>query len=599
MKRLFIIFLICFPVGLLVHRAYSQRVFPFPLSQVTLSDGSKWRNNQQLDSSWIASLTTKRLLHNFRTTAGVFSAYEGGYSGRQKVEKLGGWESMDCDLRGHAVGHLLSAYALMANALPSVKGREEMRIKGDSIVQGLRACQQMIGTGYVSAFPEGLINRNIAGQSVWAPWYTLHKLLAGLLMQYSLCGNDTALIICRDFADWAYRKLSVINRNQRILMLRNEFGGIGESFYDLFLITKNKKHLWLSNFFYHNEIIDPLYEGNFDMKTMHCNTLLPKVIAEVKKSSNGLKMGTKFWHSLVENHVFAPGCLSDKEHFFPPEKMSKHLTGNTGETCCTYNLLRLTRELYGYNPYDVAYFDYYERALYNHILGQQDPETGMVHYFLPTMTGAYKLYSTYDQSFWCCVGSSFESHAKYGESIYWHTQNMDTVFVNLFIPSQLQAKGIRLKLNTDFPLSDQVCITIHTDHPLVLMLRHPSWTGKSGYMSYKIKKGESRIAMTLPMNLHTERIKGDKMRLALFYGPILLAGQLGTENMNCWSNPHKHNDYYGYDYQVPASITNVGLRVNKLKRVGFLEWETDDHIKIKPLYDTHRQRYVIYWYQAD
>ena len=230
---------------------------------------------------------------------GVLSAFEGGYAGKQKIERLGGWESLDCDLRGHAIGHLLSAYALMANALPSEKGRKEMLAKGDSLVAGIRECQEMIGNGYVAAFPEGLINRNMQGKSVWAPWYTIHKLLAGLILQYKLCGNATALTVCKDFATWAERKLHNVDEKQRALMLRNEFGGIGEAFYDLYTITGDARHLWLSDFFNHNEKLDPLYDGNFDMGTMHCNTFLPKTSARVRNRS-GMKMA-KLLASLISN----------------------------------------------------------------------------------------------------------------------------------------------------------------------------------------------------------------------------------------------------------------------------------------------------------
>lgn len=630
----YLLTLIIFSVSYVMCQA--QHLTSYPLKSVALTPGTKWSNNQKLDSAWIMSFPVKRLLHTFRTTAGVYSSEEGGYSGKKKIDRLGGWESLDCDLRGHAIGHLLSAYAIMyANT-----GNEAFKLKGDSLVAGIRECQEMIGTGYVSAYPEGLLHRNLEGKGVWAPWYTLHKIIAGLLQQYQLAGNATALDICKDFSEWTSRFLSDENLSRYIepirqaqdkpkvekkvpattidevrrRALRNEFGGMGEAFYDLYAITRNEATLRNAQYFYHNEKVDPLYASNYDMGTQHCNTFLPKMAAEIKSYELGVgqnphadvkgstyDMVNGFWHSIVSNHVLAPGCLSDKEHFFDPKTTSKHLTGNTGETCCTYNLLKLTRELYSLNPNDPAYFDYYERALYNHILGQQDPETGMVHYFLPTQTGAYKLYSTYDRSFWCCVGSSFESHAKYGESIYWHSASNDTVYVNLFIPSTLTADGMTLQMQTDFPSSDKVSLNINSDRNFVLMVRQPSWTLrqaqgklKSAYKAYKIKKGQRKIDFSLPMTLHTEATPDDPNRIALFYGPILLAGQLGhVDNPN--SDPTKHNDYYGFDYKVPSDLKTRKLNVSGLKRTGPLEWLTEDGIKVKPLYDTHRERYVTYW----
>ncbi|MBR0036574.1 MAG: glycoside hydrolase family 127 protein [Bacteroidales bacterium] len=608
----------------------------FPLQRVQLTDGSKWRRNQQLDSAWICSFPVTRLLHSFQTTAGAWAALEGGYSGKQKVEKLGGWESLDCDLRGHAIGHLLSAYALMyANTR-----QEIFKLKGDSLVAGLRECQETIGTGYLSAFPEGLLKRNLKGTSVWAPWYTIHKIMAGLLQQYRLSGNETALAICKDFSAWATRFLSEENLNRytdgkapsaeavRQRALRNEFGGIGEAFYDLYALTGNADDLRNARFFYHNEKTDPLYARDFNMGTQHCNTFLPKTAAELRSYQLGLpknphaaasdvsayEMVNAFWHEMIGHHVLAPGCLSDKEHFFDPATTSKHLTGNTGETCCTYNLLKLTRELYALNPADATYFDYYERALMNHILGQQDPETGMVHYFLPTQTGAYKLYSTYDQSFWCCVGSSFESHSKYAESVYWHNPGNDSLYVNLFIPTQLdwQERGIVLRQETRFPQEETTRLKVSGSGKFTMLLRKPSWAGtvsvrvngkkasaktdKAGYVVLRRNwKDGDVVEYTMPMSLRTEATPDDPHRVAVFYGPVLLAGQLGTEEMNCWSDPQKHNDYYGYDYAVPASLRSVLLDLSQLKRQDGLMWMTQDGIPVKPLYETHRQRYVIYW----
>ncbi len=616
----------------------ATRAEAFPLSDVRLLEGSRWHRNQQLDSAWICSFPVQHLLHGFRTTAGAWSAPEGGYSGKQNVEKLGGWESLDCDLRGHAIGHLLSAYALMyANTR-----HELFKLKGDSLVSGIRECQELTGTGYVSAFPDGLLKRNLHGTSVWAPWYTLHKVMAGLLLQYKLCGNLTALQVCRDFSAWADVFLSEDNLSQytdakapsveavRQRALRNEFGGIGEAFYDFYAITGDPAALRNAQFFYHNEKTDPLYAGNYDMGTQHCNTFLPKMAAEIRSYQLGvglnphadphaamtsLQMVDKFWHEMIQHHVLAPGCLSDKEHFFPPAETSRHLTGNTGETCCTYNLLKLTRELYSLNPDDAAYFDYYERALTNHILGQQDPATGMVHYFLPTLTGAYKLYSTYDKSFWCCVGSSFESHAKYAESVYWHNAAHDSLYVNLFIPTELnwQSQGLRIRQETVFPRQDVTRFTITSGHArFTLLLRVPSWadnpsikvngrkmtvqSNKAGYFTLNRywKEGDI-VEYHLPMKLHTEAVVDDAHRQAVFYGPVLLAGQLGTEGMNCWSDPTKHNDYYGYDYEVPEAIRVVQLNFKDIRPTAELEWQTSDGISIRPLFDTHRQRYVIYW----
>lgn len=415
-----------------------MQVKSFDLKDVRLLP-SRFRENMMRDSMWMASIEVDRLLHSFRTNAGVFAGREGGY---MTVKKLGGWESLDCELRGHTTGHLLSAYGLMYAAT----GSKLFRHKGDSLVSGLAEVQNALGNGYLSAYPEELINRNIRGTSVWAPWYTLHKLFSGLIDQYLYSDNQKALEVVIRMADWAYHKLKPLDETTRQKMIRNEFGGVNESFYNLYAITGDERHRWLAQFFYHNEVIDPLKELRDDLGTKHTNTFIPKVIAEARnyeltEDENSRKLSDFFWHTMIDHHTFAPGCSSDKEHYFDPARFSKHVSGYTGETCCTYNMLKLSRHLFCWTA-DAAIADYYERALYNHILGQQDPQTGMVTYFLPLLSGSHKVYSTKENSFWCCVGSGFENHAKYGEAIYYH--NDKGIYVNLFYSFGSQLAGERI-----------------------------------------------------------------------------------------------------------------------------------------------------------
>lgn len=451
-----------------------MKVKSFDLKDVRLLP-SRFRENMMRDSVWMASIEVDRLLHSFRTNAGVFAGREGGY---MTVKKLGGWESLDCELRGHTTGHLLSAYGLMYAAT----GSEQFKQKGDSLVNGLAEVQTALGNGYLSAYPEELINRNIRGTSVWAPWYTLHKLFSGLIDQYLYSDNQKALEVVVRMADWAYHKLKPLDETTRQKMIRNEFGGVNESFYNLYAITGDERHRWLAQFFYHNEVIDPLKELRDDLGTKHTNTFIPKVIAEARnyeltEDENSRKLSDFFWHTMIDHHTFAPGCSSDKEHYFDPARFSKHVSGYTGETCCTYNMLKLSRHLFCWTA-DAAIADYYERALYNHILGQQDPQTGMVTYFLPLLSGSHKVYSTKENSFWCCVGSGFENHAKYGEAIYYH--NDKGIYVNLFIPSVVnwREKGLTLRQETDFPAEETTVLTIRAQNPVetTVYLRYPSWS---------------------------------------------------------------------------------------------------------------------------
>ena len=588
----------------------------FDLGDVRLLPG-RVRQNQERDSVWMVNISPDRLVHSFRNNAGVFASREGGY---MAVKKYGGWESFDCDLRGHTTGHLLSAYALMYAAT----GEDVFRLKADTITTALAQVQKALGGGYLSAFPEELINRNIAGQGVWAPWYTLHKIMAGLIDQYLYCNNTTALEIARGMTGWAYGKLKDLDAETRARMLRNEFGGINEAFYNMYAITGDEKALFLANYFYHNDVIDPLYNRTPDYGTKHTNTFIPKVIAEMRRAellgdTAAARVGSDFMRHMLSGHVFAPGCLSDKEHFFSPGTMSKHVSGYTGETCCTYNMLKLARHLFCMQP-DAALADYCERALYNHILGQQDPQTGMVAYFLPLLSGSHKVYSTPENSFWCCVGSGFESHAKYAESIYFHSN--DDLYVNLFIPSELdwKDKGITIRQHTEFPYKQNSTITIDAEKPVTadINLRWPSWCRDMGVKvngrSVKVKgapgsyvsidrkwRSGDKIEVTLPMHLYTEAVHDDPSTAALLYGPVVLAADLGTEGMQApapHSDPAKYNDYYTYDYNLLDGINDT-IDPASVVRTGDLNFTTPDGRRLAPLFDTHRCRYIVYWKLKD
>ncbi len=595
------------------------RVESFDLKDVRLLP-SRFRENMMRDSAWMTSIDVNRLLHSFRNNAGVWAGREGGY---MTVRKLGGWESLDCELRGHTTGHLLSAYALMYAAT----GSEVFKLKGDSLTAGLAEVQQALGNGYLSAFPEELINRNLRATSVWAPWYTLHKLFSGLIDQYLYTDNQQALDVVTRMAGWAYNKLKPIDEATRQKMIRNEFGGVNESFYNLYSITGDERHQWLAQFFYHNDVIDPLKALRDDLGTKHTNTFIPKVIAEARNyeltnNETSRNLSDFFWHTMIDHHTYAPGSCSDKEHYFDPHQFSKHLTGYTGETCCTYNMLKLSRHLFCWTA-DEAIAGYYERALYNHILGQQDPETGMVAYFLPLLSGSHKVYSTKENSFWCCVGSGFENHAKYGEAIYYH--NDKGIYVNLFIPSQVswKEKGMTIRQETAFPAEETTSLIIHADKPVTttVYLRYPSWSekvtvavnGKKVSVTHKPgsyiavtrqwKEGD-RIEATYPMKLQLEPTPDNPKKAALLYGPLVLAGALGTEGMQApapYSDPALYNDYYTYNYHIPTGL-NTSLQIDPrnpgrtVQRVGKeLKFTTPQGDQIEPLYNVHRQRYVVYW----
>lgn len=587
---------------------------PFQMNQVHLLP-SRFQENMKRDSAWMMSIPVNSLLQSFRNTSGAFSSREGGY---MTVKKLGGWESLDCDLRGHITGHLLSAYA----TLYAQTGSNAVKAKADSIVNGLADVQQAYGRGgYLSAFAEGLIDRNIQGKSVWAPFYTLHKIVQGLIDQYQMTGNEKALEIAKGMGNWAYNKLKPLSEETRKKMIRNEFGGFNEAMYELYALTKDEKYLWVARYFYHNEKIDPLKAGNPDLGTNHANTFIPKLLGEARNyelfgAKDSRKAAELLFWTLVNDHAFVTGELSDKEHLFKPTEQSKHLTGYDGENCCTYNLLKLADHLFSWNP-SSKIADYYERALYNHILGQQDPESSMVCYFTPLQTGAYRLYSTRDSSFWCCVGSGFESHVKYASSIYFHSETSSvkssgekpSLYVNLFIPSKVDWEGTTFTQQTSFPQSSTTTFTVDgNSKQFALRLRYPSWAtkmdvkvngkkvkavkGTDGYVAIsRLWKAGDKIEVQLGMQLREEATKDDASKVALLYGPIVMAGKLDKVERP-FSDPTQYNDYYTFDFKIPAST------VEKAKYEGLKSiknFKMKNGVELVPFYDAHHCRYAVYW----
>ncbi len=581
---------------------------PFGLDQVRLLP-SRFQENMKRDSAWIMQVPVNRLLHSFRNTSGTFSASEGGYDAGLK---LGGWESPDCDLRGHTTGHLLSALATLyaQTKSPAVKA------KADSLLSGLKEVQDMYGTGYLSAFGEGLINRNIQGKSVWAPWYTLHKIMQGLIDQYQLCGSEQALMMARRMGEWAWNKTHSLSEETRLKMIRNEFGGFNDAMYQLYAITQDDRFLQTARFFYHNDKVDPLKAGNPDLGTLHANTFIPKLLGEARNyemfgQADSRSAAELLFATLAYKHAFATGEVSDKEHLFKPEDMHKHLTGYDGENCCTFNLLKLADHVFSWNATsNIA--DYYERALYNHILGQQDPQSSMVCYFTPLQPGAYRLYSTRDSSFWCCVGSGFESHVKYASSIYFHSDK--ALWVNLLIPSRLDWDGTTVEQRTDFPAQGQTVLTIGgRDRRFALNLRRPYWATsmkirvngktisakatKQGYVAVeRLWKAGDKVEVTYGMELRAEAMPGSPETVAMMWGPVVMAGKFDAVDYP-FSNPRLHNDYYTKNYEVPAALTEAtkGMNPKGWKQTGTLRFENAKGQQLIPFYDAHHCRYTVYW----
>ena len=448
---------------------------PFPLSQVRLLDGP-FRDAMGRDETYLLSLDCDRLLYNFRVNAKLPT----------QARPYGGWEAPNGELRGHSVGHYLSACSLMYASTGDARFKE----RADKIVAGFAECQAALGTnathfGFLSAWPESFIDRVETGRQVWAPWYTLHKIMAGLLDANQLCGNAQALGVLTNMANWVKFRVDRLSEEQMQASLRTEYGGMNEVLANLYGVTGNADYLKAAEAFNQKSLFDPLAAGQDRLNGLHANTQIPKMIGaarqyELTGNKRNEDIASFFWDRVALHRSYVIGGHSDREHFFPTNDFARHLSAQTAETCNTYNMLKLTRHLFSWDP-SARTMDFYERALYNHILASQDPDQGMFVYLMSLKPGHFKTYSTPENSFWCCVGTGMENHAKYGDTIYFH--NDQSLFVNLFIPSELSwpEKGLSVRQETKFPESDTTRLNIKAAKPvsLAMQIRWPEWSEKA------------------------------------------------------------------------------------------------------------------------
>ncbi|MHC4706439.1 MAG: glycoside hydrolase family 127 protein, partial [Planctomycetota bacterium] len=586
---------------------------PFDLKQVRLLDGP-FKSAMELDRKYLHDLDSDRLLHMFRVTAKLPSS----------AKPLGGWEKRE--LRGHTMGHYLSACALMYAST----GDEELKVKADAIVAELGRCQEVLGNGYLSAFPEEGIKRVIYGTgNWWAPWYTLHKIYAGLLDMYNYCGNEQALEVAKGMAAWAKKHLDNLTDEQTQRMLKVEFGGMNEVFCNLHAVTKDPDHLALARQFDHKVIFEPLAHFQDKLKGLHVNTQVPKIIGaareyELTGEQYYYSIATFFWDQVANARSYCTGGTSNHEHWrTEPHVLAGELSPATQETCCTYNMLKLTRHLFCWHP-KAEYADYYERALFNSILSTQDPETGMMMYFVPLASGYWKTFNTPNDSFWCCTGTGLENHAKYGDSIYFHDDK--GVYVNLFIASELNwpERGIRIRQETDFPEEEGTTLIIKTAKrkKFALNIRIPYWATKPVTIRINGKKRETKgepgsyvplnqewkngdkIKIDMPMSLHLHRMPDDPTLAAIMYGPLVLAGELGTQGMDPKTVYAKsqgvlrsHNAQPAPDFAADADSLDAWIKPVPGRPLTFrtVNAGRPRDVTLIPYHKLFGQRYAMYW----
>jgi DUF1680 family protein len=488
MKKSIWLFFLLLPLGVFISECSMQklnyikangpevipfRALPFSLVDVKLLDGP-FLHATELDAKTLLNYEPDRLLSKFYAEAGL----------KPKAEHYMGWENET--IAGHSLGHYLSACSMMYQTT----GDKRFLDRVNYIVSELKYLQDADGKGYIGAFPNGkkiledeVAKGNIRSQGfdlngIWVPFYTEHKMMAGLSDAYHLCGNSVALEVERRFADWIDGIVSPLNDDQVQKMLRCEHGGISETLADLYADTKDEKYLRISKIFYQKAILDSLKEERDVLPGKHCNTNIPKLIGlsriyELTGDTSDRKAAEFFWNTVVRHHSYVSGGNGNEEYFGPEDKLRNRLGEGTTETCNVYNMLKLSEHLFEWNA-SARVADFYERALFNHILSSQNPESGNVTYNLSLDMGGFKDFQD-PFSFTCCVGSGMENHSKYGKNIYYHNDN--ELFIFQFIASELnwKEKNIRVTQKTSFPEEQGSQFEFKCEKPvkLTLQVRYP------------------------------------------------------------------------------------------------------------------------------
>ncbi|MEH6305439.1 glycoside hydrolase family 127 protein [Olivibacter sp. CPCC 100613] len=601
----------------------------FPLTSIRLNEGP-FKDAQETDLRYMLSLNPDRLLAPYLREAGL----------KPKADNYGNWENTGLD--GHIGGHYLSALSLMMAAT----GDKAIETRLAYMLSELKRCQLQDSAGYIGGIPDGkrmwndIKKGKIDAQSFslngkWVPIYNIHKLFAGLIDAYRYTGNEEARQMVFKLADWWLDVFSGLSDQQIQTILRSEHGGINEVFADLAQISGEQKYLVMATRLSHRSILQPLLAGEDALSGLHANTQIPKVIgfekiAALADSVSWVSAARFFWDTVVEHRTVSIGGNSESEHFHSLNSFAKMLSSREGpETCNTYNMMKLSKDLFLLNP-ERKFIDYYEKATYNHILSSQHPMQGGFVYFTPMRPNHYRVYSQAQACFWCCVGSGLENHGKYGELIYSHKGN--DLYVNLFIPSQLkwQEKGLSLQQHSNFPYEQKSEIVMDVDKAMTfsVFIRKPKWAGEesvnllvngkktpykesNGYWEINRQwKGRSSITFDLPMAIQAEFLPSGEPWVSYTYGPIVLASKNGTEDLKGLFADDKRMGHIASSALLPVDenpllvsetreVTSFARVVDKDRLSFELDHLTKNGRKVKvglqPFFSLHDARYTIYW----
>ncbi len=601
----------------------------FPLSDVTLLEGP-FRHARDLNIQVLLQYDVDRLLAPYRKVAGL----------PEKAKSYPNWDGLD----GHVAGHYLSAMAINYAATGNKACKERM----EYMLSELRMCLEANavnnaewGTGYIGGFPNSAalwstFKKGDFGiyMSAWAPFYNLHKMYAGLRDAWLYGENEQAKTLFLQFCDWGIDITSALTDEQMQSMLNMEHGGMNEIFADAYQITGNKKYLVAARRFSHRQFLEPLSKGIDNLDNKHANTQITKFIgftriAELSGDKAYENAGRFSWETIVHNRTLAFGGNSRREHFPSVEACADYINDVDGpETCNSYNMLKLTEDLFRMCP-SAHYADYYERTLFNHILSTQHPEHGGYVYFTTARPRDYRVYSTPNNAMWCCVGTGMENHSKYNQFIYTHTG--DSLYLNLFIASELnwRDKRIRIRQETNFPYEEGTKLTIIegvSDFPF--LVRYPEWV-KEGALKISVNNEEVKysslpssyicinrkwekgdvIEIELPMHNRIEQLPNVKDYIAFLRGPILLGARSGTEDMRgLLADDGRWAQYPGGKMlpvdQAPILVEDeiqqiadklVPIKNQPMQFKLNVKMENPMDVTLEPFANIHDSRYMIYW----
>ena len=598
----------------------------FDLADVQLLDGP-FKSSMELNVEVLLKYDVDRLLEPYLKEAGL----------TPKGAPYTNWDG----LAGHVGGHYLSALAIHYAST----GDSRLKDRLDYMIAELETCQN--DNGYVGGVPnsdavwQGLSNGNFTSYyNAWVPWYNLHKTYAGLRDAWYYTNNEKAKEMFLKLCDWGITTLQQLSDAQIQEMLDVEFGGMNEVYADAYRMSGDSKYLNTAMKFTHNRVFNTLSKGVDNLDNMHANTQIPKFVgfASVALADQAqttyYQAADNFWNTVVENRTLALGGNSRREHFPSVNAYREFLEEREGpESCNTYNMLKLSSQVQQVKP-EGKYVDYYEGALFNHILSTQHPEHGGYVYFTPVMTMHYRVYSAPNEAMWCCVGTGLENHGKHAQFIYSKTEN--ELFVNLFIASELnwEEKGVKVIQTTNFPEENTTKLTFSGSADFKLNLRYPSWVAEDSLQIFingaeipvYVGPGEylpinmdwqdgDVVEMKFPMQFSVEEMPNVPEYVAIKYGPILLGAKTSTEGLTGlvaddgrWSHIASGN-LMGV-YESPIIISKREEIAGKIQPIEdqplsfdasalFPDQSKYEELVLEPFYKIHDSRYMMYFLELD